>query len=190
MKGKDKWLNPCQWLRYKGWFFYDLPFFIKENQLTVGVELGAKAGRSMYYMLKYNKELHLSGIDKWQVIAGRAYRRNPLNQIRCIRRLNRFQERTNLIHEDALVAAGFFDDDSLDFVHYDLQCKPMFGKHEEMIETWTAKIRDGGVLIGRDFRDFRNSFYRLGYEEKDIVPCKIKGRFSRRLEYLVIKKFK
>mgnify|MGYP001793539273 CR=1 FL=1 len=188
MKKKNKWLNPFHWLSHKGWFFYDLPYFIYENQWIKGVELGAKSGRSMFYMLKHNKELHLSGIDKWQVIEGGAYKRNPLNELRCKRRLKRFQERADLIHEDALVAAGFFEDDSLDFVHYDLQCKPMLGKHGEMIAKWTVKIKDGGVLIGRDFRDFRDSFYRLGYEENEIFKCKIKGRFSRRLEYLVVKK--
>ena len=187
MEFKNKSFNPIKWLKHKGWFLIDLPFFIKANGFKKGVELGAKAGRSMFFMLKFNKQLHLIGIDQWQVIEGTAYRKNPLNEEKCRGRLNQFNERVTLIKEDALLATNFIDDNTLDFVHYDLQCKSMKDKHEEMIKAWMPKIKDGGMLIGRDFRDFREAFYNLGYREREILRCKIKGRFSQRLEYLVIK---
>ena len=63
-----------RWIKLKGWFIFDLPYFIKENDLQKGIELGAKAGRSMYYMLKVNKKLKLTGIDLWEVIDGGALR--------------------------------------------------------------------------------------------------------------------
>jgi hypothetical protein len=47
------------------------------------LELGAKAGRSMYYMLKVNKDLHLTGIDLWEVIEGGAYKHNNKNEAKC-----------------------------------------------------------------------------------------------------------
>ncbi|MEM6541264.1 MAG: class I SAM-dependent methyltransferase [Bacteroidota bacterium] len=141
--------HPLKWLKYKTWFLLDLPFFIKENGFNTGLELGAKAGRSMFYMLKFNKELFLIGIDKWDVIEGSAYKRNPLNEAKCKRRLKKFADRVKIIQNDALKVAKSIDDQSLDFVHYDLQCKAMLGKHEEMIKLWTTKIRDGGLLNRR-----------------------------------------
>ena len=186
---RKKTPNPLKWLKHKTWFLFDLPFFIKENGFNTGLELGAKAGRSMFYMLKFNKELFLIGIDKWDVIEGSAYKRNPLNEVRCRRRLKKFGNRVKIIQNDALKVAKSIDDQSLDFVHYDLQCKAMMGKHEEMIKLWTTKIRGGGLLIGRDFRDFRDVFYRLGYKERHILRCKIGNRYSERLEYLIIENF-
>lgn len=180
--------NPVKWLKHKTWFFFDLPFFVKENGFQTGLELGAKAGRSMFYMLKFNKELFLTGVDKWDVIAGGAYKHNHLNEEKCRKRLKPFGDRVNIVKNDALKAAEFIEDDSLDFIYYDLQCKAMLGKHDEMIKSWTPKIKDGGVLIGRDFRDFRQAFYNLGYQDKDILRCKIGSRYSERLEYFVVKK--
>ena len=40
-------------------------------------------------------------------------------------------------------AVNDIEDRSLDFVHYDLQCKPMLNKHEEMIAQWIKKIKTG-----------------------------------------------
>ena len=68
--------NIVKWFKFKGWFIFDLPYFIKEQKFNQGLELGAKAGRSMYYMLKENKDLQLTGIDLWEVIEGSAYKNN------------------------------------------------------------------------------------------------------------------
>jgi predicted O-methyltransferase YrrM len=172
------------WIKFKGWFIFDLPYYIKENKFNDGLELGAKAGRSMYYMLKVNHHLHLAGIDIWEVIEGGAYRDNNKNQEKCIRKLSKFKNRVNLIKGDAKQIALDFPDASLDFVYYDLQCKLMSSFHQEMIEAWIPKIKKGGVLIGRDFREFRASFYNLGFSEEDFNRCTIGNRISERLEYI------
>jgi len=174
------------WLRYKAWFIFDLPYFVKQNNFTYGVELGAKAGRSMFYVLRANVQLTLIGIDKWQIIAGNAYKHNDINEKKCRKRLKRFSNRAQLIKGEALTIADIIADASLDFVYYDLQSQPMKDKHEEMIKKWIQKIRDGGMLIGRDFRDFRQAFYNIGIQEHQIQPCKIGKRTSERLEYIYI----
>jgi|688.fasta_scaffold121251_3 SAM-dependent methyltransferase len=181
----SKWIH---WIKFKGWFIFDLPYFIKERKYTTGLELGAKAGRSMYYTLKANKSLHLTGIDLWEIIPGGAYKRNNRNEDKCKRLLQKFSSRITLIKGDAFTIADTIENKSFDFIFYDLQCKTMSNFHKDMIAKWLPKIKTGGVLIGRDFREFRQTFYELGFEEKDIEVCTIGKRLSERLEYIVLDK--
>ena len=175
------------WIKFKGWFIFDLPYFVKECKFKNGLELGAKAGRSMYYMLKVNKNLHLTGIDLWEVIEGGAYRDNNKNEVKCRQKLRKYLDRTTLIKGDAKEIATTINNETYDFIYYDLQCKLMTNFHQEMIEKWISKIKKGGVLIGRDFREFREAFYNLGFKETDFNSCKIGERVSVRLEYVVVK---
>lgn len=179
-------INIVKWFKYKGWFIFDLPYFIKEQKFNQGLELGAKAGRSMYYMLKENKDLQLTGIDLWEIIDGSAYRNNNKNEKRCSNKLKRFGKRAILIKGDALLIADTIPNESLDFIYYDLNCLPMKNFHQNMLSKWIPKIKKGGMLIGRDFRQFREDFYTLGYIESDIKRCKIRDRISERLEYIQI----
>jgi SAM-dependent methyltransferase len=142
-----------------------LPYFIKERKYTTGLELGAKAGRSMYYTLKANKSLHLTGIDLWEIIPGGAYKKNNRNEDKCKRLLQKFSSRITLIKGDAFTIADTIENKSFDFIFYDLQCKTMSNFHKDMIAKWLPKIKTGGVLIGRDFREFRQTFYELGFED-------------------------
>ena len=174
------------WVKFKGWFIFDLPSFIKQQEFKHGLELGAKAGRSMYFTLKRNKKLHLTGVDLWEVIEGGAYKDNNKNELRCKRKLKNFSNRVTLLKGDANQIAAGIGNETYDFVFYDLQCRPMAGFHEKMIAAWIPKIRKNGLLIGRDFRDFREAFYKLGFKESDFQPCKIGNRLSVRLEYLII----
>ncbi len=182
-----KKINIIQRIKYKGWFLFDLPYFIKENNLKYGVELGAKAGRSMYFMLKHNKQLHLTGIDLWEIIEGSAYKDNNKNEQKCRQKLKKFSNRTTLIKGDAKEIASNIDNETFDFIYYDLQCHLMLDFHQEMIEAWLPKIKKGGFLIGRDFKQFRQAFYNIGFKESDFKVCKIRNRESLRLEYLILK---
>ncbi len=180
-----KWLGPIRWIRFKCWFIFDLPYFIKQHQLETGLELGAKAGRSMFHTLRVNPSLQLTGIDLWEVIEGGAYKNNDANENKCRERLKRFTGRVNLLRGDAVLLADNLENESLDFIFYDLACKHMEERHPELLAKCLAKLRRGGLLIGRDFRNFRGSFYELGFVEKDIQRCTIGSRTSERLEYVV-----
>lgn len=179
--------NIIKWFRYKGWFIFDLPYFIQEKKLDTGIEIGAKAGRSMYFMLKENPNLHLTGIDFWKVIEGSAYRFNDKNEQRCRRKLKPFAGRYTLLKGDAFAIANNIPDASCNFIHYDLHCKIMTNRHQEMLAKWIPKIKKGGLLIGRDFKEFRAAFFALGFAESDFKKCTMRGRTSLRLEYLEIK---
>lgn len=179
--------NLIRWIKFKGWFIFDLPYFIRERNFRNGLELGAKAGRSMYFTLKVNKALKYTGIDLWEVIKGGAYKDNNRNELRCKKRLEGFGNKVELIKGDAKLIAEDIPDEQFDFIFYDLQCKDMSNIHQEMIEKWLPKIKKGGALIGRDFRDFRLALYKNGFKESDIKKCTIGNRISERLEYVKIK---
>lgn len=181
-----KWLGPIRWIKFKCWFIFDLPYFIKEQNLKNGLELGAKAGRSMYHILRVNRNLSLTGIDLWEVIEGSAYKNNDINEEKCRRKLNSFPNRVTLTKGDALQIVSNFENGGFDFIFYDLACKHMADRHPELITKCLSKLKKGGFLIGRDFRNFRGSFYQLGFEEKDFHRCTIGNRTSERLEYLII----
>jgi hypothetical protein len=138
-------------------------------------------------MLKVNKTLKLTGIDLWEIIKGGAYKDNNKNEFRCKKKLKNFGTRVALIKGDATLIVENIPNEEFDFIHYDLQCKDMSNTHQEMIEIWIPKIKKGGVLIGRDFRDFRSAFYNLGFKESDFKKCTIGGRISERLEYIEVK---
>lgn len=178
--------NPIHWIKYKYWFLFDLPLFIKENKYKKGLELGVKEGRSMYFALKSNKELHYTGIDLWEVIEGKAYKNNKANEAKCRKKLKEFEGRHSLIKGDTFDISEKLEDQSYDFIFYDLQCKHMEGFHSSVIKKYLPKIKKGGVLIGCDFRSFRYDFYALGFKESDFKPCQFKNQRSQRLEYLHI----
>lgn len=179
--------NIISWVKFKGWFIFDLPYFIKKNGFKKGLELGAKGGRSMYYTLKTNPNLHLTGIDLWEVIEGSAYKNNNKNEQKCKYKLRKYKNRTTLIKGDAMQIEKGFSDEQFDFIFYDIKCDIMKDKHQEMFSLYIKKIKKGGVLIGRDFKWLRKEFYNLGYKEEDIKKCTIGKRTSERLEYLTIK---
>ena len=176
-----------KWVKFKGWFIFDLPYFIKNNNFKQGLELGAKGGRSIYYMLKINPKLYLTGVDLWEVIEGSAYKNNNKNEQKCKHKLRRFKKRDTLIKGDAMQIEKNFSNEQFDFIFYDIKCDIMKDRHQEMFSMCLKKIKKGGVLIGRDFKWLRQEFYNLGYKEEDIKKCKIGKRTSERLEFLTVK---
>lgn len=115
-----------------------------------------------------------------------AYKNNKANEAKCRKKLKEFEGRHSLIKGDAFDISEKLEDQSYDFIFYDLQCKHMEGFHSSVIKKYLPKIKKGGVLIGCDFRSFRYDFYALGFKESDFKPCQFKNQRSQRLEYLHI----
>ena len=183
--------NPLKWIQFKGWFFLDLPQYIKQNNFTKGVELGAKGGRSMYYMLRKNPDLNLVGIDLWESINAGAYLRNDKNYDKCLKKLKPFKNRVELQKGDASVIADNFKDKEFDFIHYDLQTASLntVESHYRILSQWVKKVRNGGVIVGRDFRnsEIRLALNELGFKEHNIQPCTLKIRNSVKFNRLNFK---
>lgn len=173
--------------RYKLWFAFDLPIFIKERRFARGAELGVKGGRSIRYTLAANPQLHMIGIDLWEKQPGKAYLHNEQNENRCRKALQPFRERVRLYKGDANILCDAVRDESLDFVFYDIYNFRISAAelHETLLLKWIPKLRPGGVMIGRDFHseDIAAVITELGYE---LQPCMVNGRPSPRLKYFSV----
>ncbi len=176
------------WLRFKLWFILELPFFIKEQQFKNGVELGAKAGRSLKRILQHNPNLKMTGIDLWEIIPGGAYKKNVENEKICIKATKKYGERVQLLKGDANILAKQFADSSLDFVFYDLYNFRTSNSdfHQKMLENWLPKIKLNGIIIGRDFHnsDLKKVIEDMGFV---IQNCLIHQKPSIRLKYFIKK---
>lgn len=176
-----------KYLRYKLWFVFELPQFIYDRKFKRGVELGAKGGRSLKRVLAKNTNLEMIGLDFWEITPGKAYKDNNLNEERCKKAVAKFGNRVKLYKGDALNIAEKIEDQSMDFVFYDLYNFRVSNKtlHQTIIKKWTPKIRKGGVMIGRDFHnaDISEAITELGFI---IEPCIIKGKPSERLKYFSV----
>lgn len=133
---------------------------IKENGYTRGAELGVWKGNCFKYLINFNPELHLIGVDlyaaqpdndgpeKWtpgengHMWDHEGYFQDVMNF--C----EQHPTRTAFIRDFTYNAADQIDDDSLDFVFIDAD-------HSENgvrvdIEKWAPKVRAGGMIIGHD----------------------------------------
>lgn len=173
-------------LFYKLWFLFDLPAFIKQNRFKSGAELGAKAGRSMYHVLRRNPEVTMIGLDMWEPQAGSTYSKNQQNEDKCRNRLRPYKDRVTLYKGYAQDIADNVQDKSLDFVFYDLYNHRVstYDLHAQIIKKWAPKLRDNGFFIGRDFHtpELKKVIEDMGYQIQD---CVIGKRKSVRLKFFV-----
>ena len=175
-------------LKYKLWFIFDLPAFVKHNHLKKGLELGAKGGRSMFWMLIRNKTLHLVGIDIWEVLNSKTYKNNDKNELICKRRIKRFKDRVKLYKGNVNDLVDEFEDNYFDFIYFDL-FSPITSSTEDLIkvlDNYLPKIKKGGYLIGRDLHKPPFKEVLLNHYGIIMKPCIIKARTSVRLKYYKI----
>jgi hypothetical protein len=168
----------------------ELAVFVNEKNLTKGVELGVYRGRSYKNCLKLNPQLELTGIDTWQASPG--YPQGKLFVYEMICRLIKFRygKRAHIIKDDVTKCVSSFDDNSLDFVHYDLfnyrtSSVPL---HKEAISPWLQKIKNNGLLLGRNLTkpDIANALKELGVD--NVTYCESQNHMSKKLLYAVIQR--
>lgn len=170
----------------------ELAVFVHEKELSKGVELGVYRGRSYNDCLKHNPQLELTGIDTWQ--ATRGYPQGKLFVYEMICRLIklRYGKRAHIIKDDVTSCVHSFADNSLDFIHYDLfnYRTSSVALHKEAIGLWLQKIRDNGLLIGRDLTEpnIASALSELGVD--GVTYCKSEDFESKKLLYTVINRDK
>ncbi len=166
---------------------FELPQFIKQINAKNGAELGVKAGRSIKRILQKNKQLSMIGLDLWEIIPGKAYKDNVLNEQKCRKVLKKFGNRAILYKGDANKIAKEVKNSSLDFVFYDLYNfrTSSVSLHDEIIGNWIEKLKPGGYFIGRDFHndDIRGVIEKRGFK---IEICVVNGKISERLKFFKV----
>ncbi len=177
-----------KYLKFKLWFIFDLPQFVKQQNYKMGVELGAKGCRSMKRVLRMNPQLTMIGIDLWELIPGGAYKKNVQNEDVCKEALKMYGSRAILYKGDVNEQVHKVENSSLDFVFYDLNnCSldSTMAFHEKVIRHWIPKVKKGGFFIGRAFHtpDLGGAIKKIGCPVK---KCVIEGRESERLMYFEV----
>ena len=152
----------------------ELASLLKNTKSNKGVELGVYRGRSFHSCLKSNPQLVLTGIDAWKSEEGYPQFKLFLYEIVCRLIRLRYCNRAYLIKGDVTECVNRFADKSLDFVHYDLFNfrTSSVAFHEKVLRLWIPKIRENGILVGRNFseKDIAAAFQNLGlqyYSYKD-----------------------
>lgn len=149
IKYHEYWSEPHEWLTD----------FINGNQdeIKIGVEIGVAFGSNIKSLLENTKLEKLFGIDPYQEstwdLQGHVDVDNDFGSFDSLYEhvnqfVSQYGDRANLIRMTSEQASKKFKSESLDFVFID-------GDHfdiETDIKCWEPKVRDGGYIIGHDWK--------------------------------------
>jgi predicted O-methyltransferase YrrM len=131
--------------------------YFKELGFMKGVEVGVERGYFSEILCKANPDLKLFCVDAWQVYDGY---RDHTRQEKLERYYNETIERLKLYNVEilrgwSLDMAKNIPDNSLDFVYLDANHD--FRHVIEDVDTWSRKVRKGGIVSGHDYNRYRSS---------------------------------
>lgn len=135
--------------------FKDIPKLFKELGFTKGYEIGVYRAKYSQKLLDYNPELHLTGVDAWEIYGG--YKDYEVTDIIDAHReseetYKRYGDRATLIQGWSRDVASKVQDGSLDFVFID--ANHAYEYCVEDIALWSKKVRKGGIVYGHDYDDY------------------------------------
>ena len=133
---------------------------IQKHGYTKGAELGVWDARCFKHLVNVNKNLHMIGVDLYQ-----AQPDNPGPEkwtpgenghmwahdeyfADVMKFCEQHPERTTFIRDYTTEAAKLVEDDSLDFIFIDADHSEAGVRGD--IDSWTPKVRSGGMIIGHD----------------------------------------
>jgi hypothetical protein len=125
---------------------------VKEFDLKIGVEVGAKAGENIRNVLLRCPDFTFIGVDHWDPkIKYQTWspKVQPVNEKKFDLVCKEFPERTKKMKYLSDVAADFFENESLDLVFIDASHDAENVYND--IEKWYPKVRSGGFICGHDF---------------------------------------
>lgn len=135
--------------------FKDIPKMFAKLGLNKGYEIGVYRGRYSNSLLKYNPNLHLTGVDAWEIYGG--YKDYEVTDIKDAHReatetYKSWGDRASLIQGWSRDVAQTVPDESLDFVFLD--ANHAYEYVVEDIALWSKKVKKGGIVYGHDYDDY------------------------------------
>jgi hypothetical protein len=137
--------------------FKDIPKLFRDLKFNKGYEIGVYRARYSDSLLKYNPDLHLTGVDAWEIYGG--YKDYEKTDIVDAHRESeetyaKYGDRATLIQGWSRDVAATVPDESLDFVFID--ANHAFEYVVEDIALWSKKVKKGGIIYGHDYDDYSN----------------------------------
>jgi hypothetical protein len=138
----------------------ELPLLLNARGLLgCGVEVGVKRGQYSELMLSLWRGRHLISVDPWAEapseeyvdVANVAQEEHDGFHAETLERLRPFGDRSSVWRMFGGEAAERLPHHSLDFVYLD--ARHDLESVREDLETWTPKVRPGGVIAGHDYVD-------------------------------------
>ena len=109
---------------------------VKNNNLTVGAEIGVRTGRTSFHLLNQNTELTMYCVDH----AIKQFYNESIQQ--------KYGDRIKAFEVDSRVSPNFVEDASLDF--YFIDASHTYKDVVKDIKAWTPKLKPNGWMIGHD----------------------------------------
>lgn len=118
---------------------------------STGAEIGVGDGCYARVLLAANPILHLYAVDPWDAAGGN--RRGEASYQRALALLEPMRDRLTVVRETSVDGAAAVPND-LDFVFIDAAHDYESVKTD--LETWTPKVRSGGIVSGHDYYTVKN----------------------------------
>jgi hypothetical protein len=137
----------------------ELPALFKDLGFKVGAEVGVFDGIYSEMLCRANPELKLYAVDKWEKypIFHNFHRQYHYNNAYETAKKRLTGLNCEIIKEWSQDAVGRFEDESLDFVFIDANHD--FRHITEDLDSWSKKVRVGGIISGHDFGDSPRSLF-------------------------------
>lgn len=196
---EEQWQDCEKWVidrleTLPGWCSKEKAFFmmnlIRKEQSRTCVEIGVFGGASLFPIakaLQYVGEGKIWGIDAWESkIATRGF--HPISQridlewwneldyealysqVRDFIEEEKLQQVCTLLKMPAEIAVHLFEDDSIDFIHFDGNHTPEYALQEVL--AYFPKVKDGGYILLNDafWLSLRPSLVYLTERTEVLIP--------------------
>jgi len=133
----------------------DIVEFCSEMNFNEGAEIGVRAGAFSKIFLDKNPKLHMRCIDSWEPYSRVGTKeRQEIFYNECIKLLEPYKDRVEIIKMPSQQALSIIPDNSLDFVYIDAMHD--FDNVVMDLIGWNKKVKRGGLISGHDYYNFYN----------------------------------